>query len=291
MLRQLYSILLRLHPRGFRERFSGEMFSIFEESPDKVALLVDACVSVLRQQVLRPGDSEAPPAAPVPDGVPMFHMVDDSLPRKSVLLQGALLSLGAFAGVVFAVSHGGSGWELLIGTHQPIWRPLAVNRDSIVPGAPTTTVKVPEKPVDWWLMSAEGYFKNSPVLRTLDSNHDFFLTAKELDRAPAVLLSLDLDHDGKLSLEECLLPKRPLPEVFHHKFAAAGMMRGRPELGALDADHDGEISAAEIANAPAALRMLDRNGDGVLWLPEVVPEFQRVMPPVPIVDNVVEWAH
>ena len=35
-------------------------------------------------------------------------------------------------------------------------------------------------------------------------------------------------------------------------------------LGALDADHDLTISAAEIANAPAALRQLDRNHDGKL---------------------------
>jgi Ca2+-binding EF-hand superfamily protein len=37
-----------------------------------------------------------------------------------------------------------------------------------------------------------------------------------------------------------------------------------PVLGALDADHDLAISAPEIANAPAALRQLDRNHDGKL---------------------------
>ena len=37
-----------------------------------------------------------------------------------------------------------------------------------------------------------------------------------------------------------------------------------PLLQALDADGDGIISAAEIANAPAALKTLDKNGDGKL---------------------------
>jgi Ca2+-binding EF-hand superfamily protein len=35
-----------------------------------------------------------------------------------------------------------------------------------------------------------------------------------------------------------------------------------PIIAALDANHDGEIDANEINNAPAALRKLDKNGDG-----------------------------
>jgi Ca2+-binding EF-hand superfamily protein len=41
---------------------------------------------------------------------------------------------------------------------------------------------------------------------------------------------------------------------------------------ALDADKDGVISAAEIANAPAALKTLDRNGDGKITEDEVRPQ-------------------
>src|SRR5690242_9687457 len=37
-----------------------------------------------------------------------------------------------------------------------------------------------------------------------------------------------------------------------------------PIIAALDANHDGVIDEAEIANAPAALRTLDKNGDGKL---------------------------
>ena len=44
-----------------------------------------------------------------------------------------------------------------------------------------------------------------------------------------------------------------------------------PLFAALDANHDGVIDAQEIANAPAALKTLDKNGDGQLTHDEVAP--------------------
>jgi Ca2+-binding EF-hand superfamily protein len=50
--------------------------------------------------------------------------------------------------------------------------------------------------------------------------------------------------------------------------------RGRsPVFAAIDADHDGSLSAAEIANAPAALQTLDKNADGQLTAEELRPAF------------------
>jgi len=37
-----------------------------------------------------------------------------------------------------------------------------------------------------------------------------------------------------------------------------------PVFAALDADHDGKISEDELKNATAALKTLDKDGDGVL---------------------------
>ena len=49
-----------------------------------------------------------------------------------------------------------------------------------------------------------------------------------------------------------------------------------PIVAALDANHDGVIDAKEIANASAALRSLDRNGDGKLTPDEFMgPRQQR----------------
>jgi hypothetical protein len=44
-----------------------------------------------------------------------------------------------------------------------------------------------------------------------------------------------------------------------------------PIVAVLDANHDGVIDADEIANAPAALKKLDKNGDGKLTHDELRP--------------------
>ena len=44
-----------------------------------------------------------------------------------------------------------------------------------------------------------------------------------------------------------------------------------PLITALDTNHDGVISADEIANAPAALKTLDKNSDGQLTSDEYLP--------------------
>jgi Ca2+-binding EF-hand superfamily protein len=45
----------------------------------------------------------------------------------------------------------------------------------------------------------------------------------------------------------------------------------------LDANHDGVIDADEIANAPAALKKLDKNGDGKLTPDELRPHHPKGM--------------
>ncbi len=57
-----------------------------------------------------------------------------------------------------------------------------------------------------------------------------------------------------------------------------------PLLLALDANHDGVIDSNEIANASAALKALDKNGDGQLTRDELRPQFpggQDGPPPPP----------
>jgi hypothetical protein len=52
MIRAMYSALLRLHPRAFRDRFAGEMLCIFDEIPPnnkRALLLYDAFRSLLVQ--------------------------------------------------------------------------------------------------------------------------------------------------------------------------------------------------------------------------------------------------
>ncbi len=53
MTRRVYILLLRLHPRAFRQRFGDEMLGIFDECAGKGSLLADGFLSLFRQWTLR----------------------------------------------------------------------------------------------------------------------------------------------------------------------------------------------------------------------------------------------
>lgn len=50
-------------------------------------------------------------------------------------------------------------------------------------------------------------------------------------------------------------------------------------MAALDADKDGALSADEIAKATAALKKLDKNGDGKVGRDEIRTELEKLRPP------------
>ena len=77
--------------------------------------------------------------------------------------------------------------------------------------------------------------------------------------APAVLLSLDRNGDGKLTADEC--------------GTTSDLMRSDPLLRALDANHNGEISASEIHDAERELEELEQDHNGVLEALELVPDY------------------
>jgi outer membrane protein assembly factor BamB len=115
--------------------------------------------------------------------------------------------------------------------------------------------------------------ENDPVLSTLDKDHNKEISAEELAAAPAVLLELDKNKDGKLSEDEVSPQRgdgegnRPRPR------RGPGIMRMMKALSALDADENGVIDQAEIKNATAALQKLDVNHDGKLTEDEVGMKF------------------
>lgn len=114
----------------------------------------------------------------------------------------------------------------------------------------------------------------TPLLRALDTDGDTVLSTAEILAAPGALLSLDKNHDGRLSAEECganfgdesrLSPASPAN-------ARRKFMQSNPVLRVLDANHDGEISAAEINNSVQELLSLDSDRNGQLEPSELVPE-------------------
>ncbi len=103
-----------------------------------------------------------------------------------------------------------------------------------------------------------------PLLLALDVNHDGIIDSNEIANASAELLTLDKNGDGQLTPDEYLPPRpKDAPDNFRPPPS--------PLIEALDVNHDGIIDANEIANAPAELRTLDKNGDGQLTRDEYCP--------------------
>ncbi len=282
MGRLLYTILLRLHPRSFRERFGEEMTNIFDEEGRKVAvmaLLLDGLVSLFRQWALRPRRQEALFSAVGPAqayNIPMFHTFESRPIRQRALVSGVLLSAMLFGVVSIAISRGGKNVpRLLIGAKYPRPQVLPVERSSME-GEPTTEIKVASPPVDPLYEIAKVYFKIIRVLDVLDANQDRDISAWEIVTASSALKKLDLDGDGRLSAEECGFTLggklSPEPDPAFVRRARLEFMRLNPVLATLDADHNGDISADEIKNSSVALRALDKNHDGILTPAEVLPE-------------------
>jgi Ca2+-binding EF-hand superfamily protein len=152
-------------------------------------------------------------------------------------------------------------------------------------------------------ISSDEMARAPEALRALDRDQDGKLSAEECGFAPSgetlkpediarQLREFDVNHDGLLEDKELPASMRPLLDRAagqkadgYLPVAVAAMQleaelkksrvwffRVHRVLEALDADHDHEISPAEIAASAAALRTLDRNGDGRLTAQELLPD-------------------
>ncbi len=117
-----------------------------------------------------------------------------------------------------------------------------------------------------------------PVMIALDRDDDHSLSASEIAAAADSLRTLDRDHDGVLSVAELRpgLPPGPPPGFDRPPPGPNGPAGGfrpppLPALLALDRDHNHALSANEIADAPRALKTLDRDSDGTLSPDELRP--------------------
>ena len=96
------------------------------------------------------------------------------------------------------------------------------------------------------------------LIKTLDTNNDGIIDAAEINNAPEALKALDVNKDGKLTVDEYTATGEPRPCY-------------SPILKALDLNENGVIDPKEIEGAAASLRMLDKNFDGKLAANEYRP--------------------
>lgn len=132
------------------------------------------------------------------------------------------------------------------------------------------------------------------TLMGFDANGDGKLAKSELpERMQGMMDKADENKDGFLSQDElrkfAAAQAAPPPSAGPRREGREGMREGGPEggprpgfremnfiridplLAAIDSDKDGVLSAAEIKAAPAALRKLDKDGDGQLTRQEFMP--------------------
>jgi len=279
MLRWLYIQLLRAHPQEFRRRFADEMLEAFECSrglSERWRLLADGVLSLWRQWVLRPEFRR--PWQPAGASGPAyelltFQQIEPYKPSGIALAHGGLAAILLLLGLVNAINHGGGKLRtLMIGMRRPGFGLIKLDRNAFE-GKPLIAAEAARDMDDPLRPFARSYFRIVRVLSALDADGDLTVSSAEMLDAPAALRRLDLNHDGKLSAEECgFLPPGDftgparLLKRYRHEF-----MRENPVLAALDTDRDGEISAAEIANSASALSALDINNDGRLTPYELLP--------------------
>jgi len=99
--RSLYSLLVRLHPREFREAYGEEMLWVFDQdSMERTPywLLWDGARSLVRQRLFRPGGSTTPAVAV---NGPSFLVLEETRVRPIQLLRGV-----AAAAVLFGLVLG-----------------------------------------------------------------------------------------------------------------------------------------------------------------------------------------
>jgi Ca2+-binding EF-hand superfamily protein len=274
---RVYRLLLRLYPSRFRDEYGAEALALFrdrlraergfrERAQLWIDLICDTALSLpaeYRRQPIRPEGSHAAKGL-------MFYQCGPELPRRSALVNGAILTIAVFSGITLFMGSAATHAPWVIGSHHPSPSHILPASATAVPTS-ELDAEVKLKPMPY-VPPQPAYFKIMPVLLALDTDQDGVISAAEIANAPELLRKLDKNHDGILTAEECNMPlTRGSSKRVLAKDDQIAFMKFHPVLAALDSDHDGEISAREIKNAAAALRTLDRNHDGKLDLKELLP--------------------
>jgi hypothetical protein len=271
MSERIYAWVLMLYPRTFREQYGRAALDLFRDrlrGENKFRLWLDVLADLMVSLPREHARSGHPAAVTRPvGGVPVFYTADVFKPNRIALLNGAILSIASFAAVAVFLNQWAHRPVSLIGSHHPgVFGFAHVQSEPADLNTEITIRPTPTQP------RVSSYFKIVRVLGALDLNQDNIIDSAEIGTAATSLSTLDIDHDGKLTLEECGLkvPNDATPALAPRYRVM--LMRVHPVLAALDTDHDGEISAREIRYATWSLKALDLNQDGKLTEDELLPD-------------------
>jgi len=283
-----YRVLLTLYPSRFRDEYGAAALALFRDRLRAergfvprlqlwIDLIRDTAVSLPVEYRREPLHFAASHAAHGEGGAtfkhgPVFYQCDPEIPRRSALINGAIVTIVVFTGLILFMGSAAKRTPWLFGSHHPSRSHILPARtDAIATTDLDAEVKLKPMPFE---PPISPYFRLILVLGALDTDHDNVISAAEIDNAPAALRTLDKNHDGKLSAEECgqrFGTSTASLDAEFLKNAQLVFMKFHPVLAALDSNRDGEISASEIRNAAAALRTLDVNHDGKLTEDELLP--------------------
>jgi Ca2+-binding EF-hand superfamily protein len=108
-----------------------------------------------------------------------------------------------------------------------------------------------------------GYIRSFPLLAALDSDRDGVISAAEIGGAAAALRTLDLNHDGKLSFQECGLGRASDAVLKLWDDTVKSLM-------AFDKNGDGKLEKEELPERmQGVFERGDADKDGVLTQSEI----------------------
>ncbi len=273
---RIYGLLLALYPRRFRDEYGEQALQLLCDRWEaergffaRSRLLLD----ILRDATISLPLEYARTEAPVHDSF-LFHEIGPERPSRAALINGAVFS---FASILALVAFMGARatTHFLMGSHHPSPSHILKAPATAPPLDLDSEIKMTAAP---YHPPRSPYFELILVLTALDWDEDNALSAEEINMAPERLLLLDLNHDGKLSAEECGFQAKGVITEHPDQLARGRLafMKLHPVLAALDVNHDGVISADEIRCSSSSLRTLDQNGDGVVAELEVRPDPLRM---------------
>ena len=263
MLRPLYRCTLHLHPPGFRKRFEEEILSIFDAAattPDRIRLLADGLLSLVRQWSLRPEFWQGAPLQPIQtahDGVPCFYSLDPFRPRTSAVIHGSILTIILFLSTCYAIRH---SWIRVLNVHIP---EIQFERPESLPSTETPSSHSSVSPV-----AAMKALPSIPSPSRAPLSQEQVARTKAIADAPNIVQPYAKDPSRLEKSFPILAPQSPtttsatIPAVVISKVTEIDPPQRHFVIeGALKHLRQYYIDRVAAGKMAAALRLHERNGD------------------------------